>query len=276
MLENLIMKNYIAVSFALGKSKYDEEEDEETRYYKIDKNEILKDFDLLMNDDIKVLKETNFNIEVTEYNVNLFKKLRRLENLDEDKIIEMFQPKNGTNDLIQLNNDSLYLCSTNKLLLLKQIKREKMINFQENILPHLYDYFSNNPNSIICRVLGLYKIKIEQNEDIYMALTYNICKILENNEENSNQMELSEIELKQYIKSVDKSDEYTIDKKLTENSLNVKNEESSEESGIENKDTFRVFLEDKANEDLDTILNKEDEFLKKRGINRYSFTILKE
>ena len=56
MLENLIMKNYIAVSFALGKSKYDEEEDEETRYYKIDKNEILKDFDLLMNDDIKVLK----------------------------------------------------------------------------------------------------------------------------------------------------------------------------------------------------------------------------
>ena len=273
MLENLIMKNYIAVSFALGKSKYDEEEDEETRYYKIDKNEILKDFDLLMNDDIKVLKETNFNIEVTEYNVNLFKKLRRLENLDEDKIIEMFQPKNGTNDLIQLNNDSLYLCSTNKLLLLKQIKRENMINFQEKILPHLYDYFSNNPNSIICRVLGLYKIKIEQNEDIYMALTYNICKILENNEENSNQMELSEIELKQYIKSVDKSDEYTIDKKLTENSLNVKNEESSEESGIENKDTFRVFLEDKANEDLDTILNKEDEFLKKRGINRYSFTI---
>ena len=176
MLENIIMKNYIAVYFALGKSKYDEEEDEETRYYKIDKNEILKDFDLLMNDDIKVLKETNFNIEVTEYNVNLFKKLRRLENLDEDKIIEMFQPKNGTNDLIQLNNDYLYLYSTNKLLLLKQIKKEKMINFQNNILPHLYDYFSNNPNSIICRVLGLYKIKIEQNEEIYMALTYNICK----------------------------------------------------------------------------------------------------
>ena len=277
MLENLIMKNYIAVSFALGKSKYDDEEGDEPRYYKIDKNEILKDLDLLINDDIKVLNETNFNIEVTEYNVNLFKKLRRLENLDEDKIIEMIQPKYGTNDLIQLNNDdSLYICSTNKLLLLKQIKKENMINFQENILPHLYDYFSNNPNSIICRVLGLYKIKIEQNEDIYMALTYNICKILENNEENSNQMELSEIELKQYIKSVDKSDEYTIDKKLTENSLNVKNEESSEESGIENKDTFRVFLEDKANEDLDTILNKEDEFLKKRGINRYSFTILKE
>ena len=273
MLENLIMKNYIAVSFALGKSKYDEEEDEETRYYKIDKNEILKDFDLLMNDDIKVLKETNFNIEVTEYNVNLFKKLRRLENLDEDKIIEMFQPKNGTNDLIQLNNDSLYLCSTNKLLLLKQIKKEKMINFQKNILPYLYDYFSNNPNSIICRVLGLYKIKIEQNEEIYMALTYNICKTLENNDENSKQMELSEIELKQHIKLVDKSAEFTIDKKLTENSLNVKNERSSEEKGIENKVTFRVFLEDKANEDLDTIIDKEDEFMKKIRINRYTFTI---
>ena len=56
MLENLIMKNYIAVSFALGKSKYEEEEGEETRYYKIDNNEILKDLDLSLNDDIKVLK----------------------------------------------------------------------------------------------------------------------------------------------------------------------------------------------------------------------------
>ena len=273
MLENLIMKNYIAVSFALGKSKYDEEEDEETRYYKIDKNEILKDFDLLMNDDIKVLKETNFNIEVTEYNVNLFKKLRRMENLDEDKIIEMLQPKNGKNDLIQQNNDSLYLCSTNKLLLLKQIKREKMINFQKNTLPYLYDYFSNNPNSIICRVFGLYRIKIEHNEEIYMVLTYNIPQSLENNDSNNKQMELSEIELKQHIRAVNKSAEYTIGKKLTENSLNIKNEWSSEAKGNENKVTFRVFLEDKANEDLDTIIDKEDEFMKKIGINRYTFTI---
>ena len=143
MLENLIMKNYIAVSFALGKSKYDDDEGDEPRDYKIDKKEILKDLDLLINDDIKVLNEKNFNIEVTEYNVNLFKKLRRLENLDEDKIIEMLQPKNGTNDLIQQNNDSLYLCSTNKLLLLKQIKREKMKKKKKNILPYLYDYFSS-------------------------------------------------------------------------------------------------------------------------------------
>ena len=56
ILENLIMKNYIAVSFALGKSKYDEEEGDEPRDYKIDNNEILKDLDLSLNDDIKVLK----------------------------------------------------------------------------------------------------------------------------------------------------------------------------------------------------------------------------
>ena len=281
MLENLIIKHYTAVSFALGKSKYDNEEGvnkeellkDEPRNYRIDKDEILKDLDLSLNDDIKVLSETNIDIEVTEYNVNLFKKLRRMENLDEDKIIEMLQPKNGKNDLIHQNNDSLYLCSTNKLLLLKQIKREKMINFQKNILPHLYDYFSNNPNSIICRVFGLYRIKIEHNEEIYMALTYNIPQSLENNDSNNKQMELSEIELKQHIRAVNKSAEYTIGKKLTENSLNVKNEWSSDAKGNENKVTFRVFLEDKANEDLDTIIDKEDEFMKKIGINRYTFTI---
>ena len=131
----------------------------------------MKDLDLSLNDDIKVLTETNIDIEVTEYNVSIFKKLRRLENLDEDKIIEMIQPKNGTNDLIQQKNETMYINSPNKLLMLKKIKREKMLNFQRNILPHLYDYFSNNKNSLICRVFGLYRIKIEQQDEIYMALT---------------------------------------------------------------------------------------------------------
>ena len=79
ILEKLIIKYFTAVSFALGKSKYKEEENvqdekdektllEEKKDYIINREEILKDLDLSLNDDIKVLGEANIDIEVTEYN----------------------------------------------------------------------------------------------------------------------------------------------------------------------------------------------------------------
>ena len=82
ILEKLIIKYFTAVSFALGKSKYVDEGGEaiertekslieERKEYRIDKEEILKDLDLSLNDDIKVLGEANIDIEVTEYNSTL-------------------------------------------------------------------------------------------------------------------------------------------------------------------------------------------------------------
>ena len=82
MLENLIVKYFTAVSFALGKSKYDNEEGEikedddlkdEPRNYRINKEEILKDIALSLNDDIKNINETNIDIKLTEYNVTIIK-----------------------------------------------------------------------------------------------------------------------------------------------------------------------------------------------------------
>ena len=205
-MEKLIIKYFTAVSFALGKSKYVDEGGEaiertekslieERKEYRIDKEEILKDLDLSLNDDIKVLGEANINIEVTEYNSTLFKKLRKLEGLDEDKIIAMFQPNTGTNQLIHKVDDNLFINSANKLLMLKKVRREHIFYFQNNILPNLYDYFVNHPNSIICRVFGLYRIKIDKGEDVYMALIYNIHESIEldhSNNDNIRQMKLSE------------------------------------------------------------------------------------
>ena len=45
--------------------------------------------------------------------------------------------------------------------MLKQIKKEHLLFYQRNILPDLYNHFVKNKDSIICRVFGLYKIKID-------------------------------------------------------------------------------------------------------------------
>jgi len=285
ILEKLIIKYFTAVSFALGKSKYVDEGGEaiertekslieERKEYRIDKDEILKDLDLSLNDDIKVLGEANIDIEVTEYNSTLFKKLRKLEGLDEDKIIAMFQPNTGTNQLIHQVDDTLFINSSNKLLMLKEVRREQIFYFQNNILPNLYDYFVNHPNSIICRVFGLYRIKIDKGEDKYMALIYNIHESIEldhSNNDNIRQMKLSENELKSNILI----DTRTADLTMRNASISfIKNNlDATVVQDTKKKTSFKLSLTEYENEKLDKIIQSDYEFLSSKSITGYHYII---
>ena len=292
ILEKLIIKYFTAVSFALGKSKYKEEEEEddknknenlsieEKKDYKIDGEEILKDLDLAINDDIKVLGEANIDIEVTEYNSSLFKKLRRLEGLNEDKIIEMFQPKKGTNQLIHRVNDSLYINSSNKLLMLKKIKKEKMFFFQNNILPNLYEYFVNNPNSIICRIFGLYRIKIESNEEEYIALIYNIQESIISDElgfieDEILQMKLSENEFRANLviglKTNDSSGNFVSGGTIVSHNLEVVTTYREKK-----KKFFKLYLSEQDNDTLNKVLEKDIEFFTSKNNNGFHFHVFEK
>ena len=288
ILEKLIIKYFTAVSFALGKSKYMDEEGEqkeknekylieEHQDYRINKDEILKDMDLSLNDDIKVLGEANIDIEVTEYNSTLFKKLRQLEGLNEDKIIAMFQPKKGTNQLIHQVKDTLYINSSNKLLMLKKVGREQIYFFQRNILPYLYDYFVNHPNSLICRVFGFYRIKIEQGEDKYMALIYNINESLDSNCEKNNNidikyMKLSESEFKKNIFIGSKQVDLGIQHISTQPKINLDTTVINENK---KKTSFKLSLSEFESEKLNKIIISDAEFLTSKNINGYHYMIFK-
>ena len=288
ILEKLIIKYFTAVSFALGKSKYKEEEIiqdekdeksllEEKKDYIINREEILKDLDLSLNDDIKVLGEANIDIEVTEYNSTIFKKLRELEGLNEDKIIEMFQPKKGTNQLIHQINDTLYINSSNKLLMLKKIKREQMYYFQNNILPHLYDYFVNHPNSIICRVFGCYRIKIDKHEEVFMALIYNIQESIANDsldftEEKVRQMKLSENEFKSNLIIDTKTNDISIrEGSFFKPSLDVGTYKEDRK-----KSSFRLHFSEYESDKLDKILQNDMDFFNSKNINGYHYLVFEK
>ena len=265
ILDQLIIQYFTAVSYVLGKSKYMKEEEGqrgeslnksfnamEHEDYKITKNEILKDMDLKINDDIKVLKEANIDIEITEYNPSTFKQIRELEGLTEDDLISMFQPRKGTSQLIKKKGETIYINSTNKLLMLKEINKEKLMFYQRNILPNLYDHLVNNPKSILCGVFGLFKIKIDQKEDVYMALMYNINEsidaLINSNNDNVNQMKIKENELNEYI---------MIDK----NKGNL----------INNK--FKIHLTQEQNIQLKGIIEKDIQFLKEKNIEEFKFLV---
>ena len=292
IVEKLIIKHFTAVSFALGKSKYKEEEVEnditnrnekffidEKKEYKITREEILKDLDLSLNDDIKVLGEANIDIEVTEYNSSLFKKLRQLEGLNEDKIISMFQPKKWTNQLIHRKNESFFINSSNKLLMLKKIKREQMHFFQNNILPNLYDYFVNNPNSIICRIFGFYRIKIEQQEEKYMALIYNIQESIVSDElgfieDKTLKMKATEAEFKSNLVIGLKSNEFSSLNATAGTMVNRTFEASTYKE--RKKKFFKLYLTEQENDKLDKIIKNDTDFLTSKNNNGYHFHVFEK
>ncbi len=293
LLENLILKYFIAVSYSLGKSKTNQGEDEiaqgdkalneegnqfnenDLNVYSITKANILKDFDLAINEDKKVLEEPNINIRVTEYNSSFFKKMRRLENLNEDEIIKMIQPKKGTHHLMKKVKERFYINSSNKLLMLKQIEKESFEFFRKKMLPDLYDYLVNNKNSLICRVFGLYKINIDDTEDIYMILMYNINESLEtidntnifspHNEVKS--MKINESEFKSCI--IDKN-------KLSEQ---ITKDDYQETITVEAKQThinhklFKINLAENESDRLNNIIKSDIEFLQKKNISGYKFLV---
>ena len=302
ILENLIIKYFTAISFALGKSKYKEEEEEnevnlekdgapkfdenEHKEYKITKPEIIKDLDLAINEDIKILEESNFDINITEYNSSTFKKLRELEGLNEDLIISMFQPKKGTNQLINMVNETLYINSTNKLLMLKKVKREQLLFFQRNILGDLYQHLVNHPHSIICRVFGLYKIKIDQDaEENYMALMYNTNDSLENIDDIKflkprnmiRQMKINQEDISNYISIDTASNDSRLRTSNTIYSAVTLNSSIAPDGKIGGADThkksFILKIPGTEEQKLTEIITQDTEFLKKKGISTFSFLI---
>ena len=158
--------------------------------YHITNSEILKDLDLTLNDDIVVLNQSKINIRITEYCTQLFKKIREIDGITEDEIINVIQPKNSNNNLIQTFSKNLfYINSTNKEYLIKQISLDEINFYRNNIINNIYQYLKINQNSLILRIQGLYDIQIndsDKNNKQYFALMHNTYESLENKEEDFN------------------------------------------------------------------------------------------
>ena len=198
----------------------------------------------------------------------------------------MFQPKKGTNQLINMVNETLYINSTNKLLMLKKVKREQLLFFQRNILGDLYQHLVNHPHSIICRVFGLYKIKIDQDaEENYMALMYNTNDSLENIDDIKflkprnmiRQMKINQEDISNYISIDTASNDSRLRTSNTIYSAVTLNSSIAPDGKIGGADThkksFKLKIPGTEEQKLTEIITQDTEFLKKKGISTFSFLI---
>ena len=254
--------------------------------YHITNSEILKDLDLTLNDDIVVLNQSKINILITEYCTQLFKKIREIDGITEDEIINVIQPKNSNNNLIQTFSKNLfYINSTNKEYLIKQISLDEINFYRNNIINSIYQYLKINKNSLILRIQGLYDIQFNdsgKNKKQYIALMHNTYESLGNKEEDVNMSfsfqnnNVSRKNIKKGIKiyKIKKSEfDGCVVTDLKEENLQNK---TVDIGNVKENNSCKIYLDNNEFQRLKNIKKKDIKFLKKIGVLNYYFFVVEK
>ena len=256
----------------------------ETTIYTITKNDILKDLDLSINEDITVLQLSDINITITEYNSQLFKKLREIDDISEDYILDFMKPKYSTTNLMQTYKKNLfYINSTNKEFLLKEISLDELNFYRNNIINNIYQYFKINKNSLILRIKGLYDIILDndsKSKKQCIALMDNTYESLQKKTEDidygvkNNTIEkinkkkgikMHKLKKNQFTKSLCLYDKVS-EKDIQEYSVDLGN--------IQQNALYRIYLDENEYKRLTKLNKKDTNFLKKIGVLDYSYFIV--
>jgi hypothetical protein len=102
----------------------------------------------------------NIHIEVIEYAPRVFKKIRLLEELTEDELIESLNPLNNTKIIKSQGKSSSFFISTDdSKIVLKTLQKEEFDTIFDKFLFFYLHYLENNNDSLICRIYGIFSIK---------------------------------------------------------------------------------------------------------------------
>eukprot|EP01117_Protostelium_nocturnum_P017721 TRINITY_DN7267_c0_g1_i1.p1 TRINITY_DN7267_c0_g1~~TRINITY_DN7267_c0_g1_i1.p1 ORF type:complete len:714 (+),score=239.10 TRINITY_DN7267_c0_g1_i1:119-2260(+) len=130
-------------------------------------------------DDMKTLKQSQGESSTfTDYAPLVFMKLRTNAGIDNHSYLEALEPGNFIRNLKNQKfsdgrSGSFFVFSPNKKFIIKTLTiDEAMLLFQ--ILPQLYEFFKENPHSLINRFLGLHSISVLHGETTYVAVMQNV------------------------------------------------------------------------------------------------------
>ena len=187
-LENHVMEYFmrdilLGVAVSLKKSKkydvYSNKSDELSQhdYQKISKFEInfdnYKDYEI---DDFSVEKSDYLNVKVIDYAPKCFSFLRRLEKIDIDEMIESFLPKNNTQGIkkSQGKSGSFFISTDDNKYMIKTLKPDELELLKHAFLKEYVNYIKKNPNSLLCRLYGMYNIILGQGDEILIIVMRNV------------------------------------------------------------------------------------------------------
>ena len=189
-VKKFVMDIYISVCYCLEKAhikqqqinpKIEQKTCNETNEYTISKSEINKDLSItILPKDVFVKSREDFSISCVEYAPNIFSYLRKLDLIKDEEIINSLLPMNNTNGIkdSEGKGGSFFLNTDDNEYSLKTITFGEAELIRGLLLCSMAEHISNNPESIIGRIYGVYKISMKtglfQEDEIYFILMKNV------------------------------------------------------------------------------------------------------
>ena len=126
--------------------------------------------------DKNVAESRYLNIHIDEYAPKMFAYLRNLENIDLDEMTESFLPKNNKQGISesQGKSGSFFISTDDNYYMVKTLRSDEFDLIRHTFLKEYVQYLTHNPNSLLCRIYGMYNIVLSQGDEMLVIVMRNV------------------------------------------------------------------------------------------------------
>jgi 1-phosphatidylinositol-4-phosphate 5-kinase len=154
----------------------------------LNKEEALKYNEYIINDNYNIGDESIQNnslidIEITEYAPEAFYCMRNLEKISNQEMKESFLPEKNLKGIKKSSgkSGSFFISTDDNKYMIKTLKRDEFELIRLTFLIKYINYLKKNPDSLICRIYGMYKIDLQHGNDILIIVMKNLIGDLKEN-----------------------------------------------------------------------------------------------
>ena len=247
----------IAISIKKSKDLDIDNNFEKGDFLDFKKHEVnFTNFDL---DDNDTKQSEYLDIKITEYAPKCFAYLRELENIDIDKMINSFLPKNNKMGMKKSagKSGSFFISTDNGEYMIKTLKSDEFELIRHKFLEKYIEYISQNPRSLLCRLYGMYNISQYGGTEFYIIVMRNLIGNLGDNI--VAKFDLKGSTVNRELKGIDMT-------KIDNDVMKDTNFNDIE---------FGIMVNNKNVEIIRAIVTKDSEFLSSLGLMDYSLFLVK-
>ena len=139
-------------------------------------------FDNFRLNDPSVTQSDYLDVTVIEYSPKIFAYLRNLEQINIDEMAESFLPKNNKQGISesQGKSGSFFISTDDNQYMVKTLRVDEFDLIRKTFLNEYVNYVTRNTSSLLCRIYGMYTIKIQERE-ILVIVMRNVIGEFKNN-----------------------------------------------------------------------------------------------
>ena len=133
-------------------------------------------FDNFRLDDPTVTESEYLDVTVIEYAPKIFAYLRNLEHIDIDSMADSFLPKNNKHGISesQGKSGSFFISTDDNQYMVKTLRVDEFDLIRKTFLNEYVSYITRNTSSLLCRIYGMYTVKIGQDLEILIIVMRNV------------------------------------------------------------------------------------------------------